>query len=41
MAEIRWWWQPPWSEDLEEQAQQERFVQAKQLTDALEANPNI
>ena len=41
MAEIRWWWQPPWSEDLEEQAQQERFVQAKQLTDALEANPGI
>ena len=41
MAEIRWWWQPPYTENLEEQAQKERFVQAKQITDALEANPDI
>ena len=41
MAEIRWWWQPPYTENLEEQAQKERFVQAQQITDALEANPGI
>jgi len=41
MAEIRWWWQPPYTENLEEEAQKERFVQAQQITDALEANPGI
>ena len=23
MAEIRWWWQPPYTENLEEEAQKE------------------
>jgi len=41
MAEIRWWWQPPHTENLEEETQKERFVQAEQLVTALESNPGI
>ncbi|MBO71688.1 MAG: hypothetical protein CL508_05170 [Actinobacteria bacterium] len=41
MSEIRWWWQPTWSEELEEETQNERFLQATQFVDALESNPNI
>ena len=41
MAELRWWWQPPFMEDYENQAQDNRIQQAKVLTSYVESNPQL
>lgn len=41
MAEVRWWWQPPYMQDYENQAQEDRIQQAKTITSYIEANPQL